>query len=131
MRARTPAGVIRLAMRTTPLVALVLLGCSASWKARAEKPPAEELSQEDIQGTILEHRVELRACAKEQLERDPSSGGKAVVQFHIRQSGEASEVDVRGDAPAELARCLKGVFAAMHFRAHKSDPELVIWPMRY
>jgi hypothetical protein len=114
-----------------PVALLLIAGCTSVRGTGEVFPPVDELSQADVQRTIQAHQAGLRACAGTERRLAPDSRSKALVQFHILQSGEARDVDVRGDASPDFKSCIREVFAAMRFRAHRSDPELVIWPMKY
>ena len=113
---------------------LALAGCATTPTVTTPAPaltPTDELSQADVQRTIQAHSRALRACTAAHRSQEPDSGGKALVQFHVQPSGDPSDIDVRGDATGELARCLKDVFTTMHFRPHRGDPEPILWPMKY
>jgi hypothetical protein len=114
------------------LVLLLLGACAAPARVVEDTTgPVNELSEADTQRTIKEHLPALQSCVNAHLHPQPGAHGKIIVQFHVQQSGETSDVAVRGNVPPNLSVCLAEVFTSMRFRQHRSDPEPVIWPMKY
>jgi hypothetical protein len=112
------------------LAGLALASCAATPSA-APARVADDLSEADVKRTIEANFPQIRRCIQEHRRRHPDWNGKMLVQFHILQSGETSEVSARGEPPDSLAACVTAVFSAMQFPQHQSDPEPVLWPMKY
>jgi hypothetical protein len=118
-------------MRVAAMGMALFAACAAEQKSVEATGPVAELSAVDTEHVIHAHLPELQSCVDTHLHPKPGSHGKIVVQFHVQQSGETSDVAVRGDVPPNLSVCLAEVFTSMRFRQHRSDPEPVIWPMKY
>lgn len=99
------------------------------------RPPAIQvtegrLDRAAIQRVLSSHMAEVQACYERALQRDPTLGGRIVIDFEIGPEGAVTDARQRASTMStpQVAQCVLSLVRTWRFPAPASGPVRVTYP---
>lgn len=94
--------------------------------------PAGQLEPATVRRVVAQHMSDVRRCYDALLRRNPSSGGRIVVEFRIATTGrvDSARATEDGIGDAAMATCLTSAVQQWTFPAPTGGPVTVSFPFQ-
>ncbi len=114
------------------LLIVVVTSCSTTPQVKDVKEPipktVETLTRTDIDNTIIRNLIIIRDCYENELNKNPESSGKVVLEFTILGNGDVKDLKIKSTTFEEMTvpKCVAREARRLKYPKAKDNKEMLV-----